>query len=615
LTEWEESIRITATAPGQQHPTLANNNAPYVPPHLRGVDQNNGQFTVPPHFRSIQQSTQLNASLELRNPVQSANERPDLCSLQIPQRSKASGAVPQWHVSPQSQGKQFPDRQTTTLEMQSANGSSLPKQNAHNEHPTAFPIGSPFVISSSQEDAFLAFLNEKAAADVKKLAKAKASQPVLTGPASQPVPQSTSQTTIQMPPTQPEAGASRHSHFSTERTDDFLEFLLEKEKGLRAGRKSYSAVSNSPNPKDTAKQVEYEVQVATTVRNTPNEEILFRQVPAHATSSPNNLGAFTENGIAVRTNIHAEATSHQRQDSQGSFVVPRVDHGAYPSAAVTGDLRQQNATTVIGKVNQTNGNSNDGALQAAHGWEDTHLLNVKDIKNALLSEIMTYEPPNPDAVRLTEESLVRNTGWAPRVRSDDSFCGRISDDGVERQKENVRASQGMSAAEELLDWDKSWLPPPCDWEGDRYVLDLSFVPKYILEDWAPSVPCGPALTVDTSAEGFRLGRLPVNDRVLGEEVIQPDCIPGESAHHPQLPHGSPMFFVSKSNLDVLNSENEQKRLRQTAEIDAMFFTKKCKKRNRNAELLAFESEARHMEIAALELAPHPYAPVIPIYLR
>lgn len=612
MIEWEESITITAPDPGQQHPTLVSNNAPYVPPHLRGVGHNNCQFTVEGH-RTIPQNTQFNTSLELRNQVQIANELPGLCPLQTPQRSKASGAVTLWHISPRSQGNQFPDRQATTFE--SANGSSISKQNAHNEHPTTFPIVSPFVISGSQEDAFLNFLNKKAAADAQKLALAKVSQPVPTDPASQSIPQSTSRTTIQTPPTQPEAGTSRHSHFSTERTDDFLEFLLKKEEDLRASGKSYSAVSNSSHRKDTAKEVEYEVQLATTVRNTANEQNVFRQVPVHATCSPNTLGAATENVIAARTNMHAEATPHQPHDSQGNFVVPRVDPAAYPSAAVSSDLRLQNGTTVIAKVNQTNDNSNDGVLHAAHGWEQSHLLNAKDIKNALLSEIMTYVPPNPDAVRLTEESLVRNTGWAPRVRSEDSFCGRISDAGVERQKENVRASQGMSAAEELLDWDKSWLPPPCDWEGDRYVLDLSFVPKYILEDWAPSVPCGPALTVDISAEGFRLGRLPVNDRVLGEEVIQPDCIPGESAHHLQLPHGSLMSFVSKSILDVLNSENEQKRLRQTAEIDAMFFTKKCKKRNRNAELLAVESEARHMEIAALELAPHPYAPAIPIYLR
>jgi hypothetical protein len=76
-----------------------------------------------------------------------------------------------------------------------------------------------------------------------------------------------------------------------------------------------------------------------------------------------------------------------------------------------------------------------------------------------------------------------------------------------------------------------------------------------------------------------------------------------------------MFYISNRHLDIENSENEEKRLRQTAEMDAMSLTKKHRKRNRNADLYAMQSEARHMEIATLELAPHPYAPAIPVYLR
>ena len=76
-----------------------------------------------------------------------------------------------------------------------------------------------------------------------------------------------------------------------------------------------------------------------------------------------------------------------------------------------------------------------------------------------------------------------------------------------------------------------------------------------------------------------------------------------------------MLIGSNGDLDIANSENEQKRLRQTSEMDALILTKKRTKRYRRAELQAAESEARYRKIEAREPAPHPYAPAIPIYLR
>lgn len=76
-----------------------------------------------------------------------------------------------------------------------------------------------------------------------------------------------------------------------------------------------------------------------------------------------------------------------------------------------------------------------------------------------------------------------------------------------------------------------------------------------------------------------------------------------------------IIYGSDRHLDIENSKNEEKRLRQTAEMDCLIFTKKRTKRYKDVALQAAEDKARCNEIEAREPVPHPYAPAIPIYLR
>lgn len=83
----------------------------------------------------------------------------------------------------------------------------------------------------------------------------------------------------------------------------------------------------------------------------------------------------------------------------------------------------------------------------------------------------------------------------------------------------------------------------------------------------------------------------------------------------QTPPYASMIYETNKYLDIENSENEEKRLRQTVEMDCLIFTKKRAKRYKDAALQAAEDKARYNEIEAREPPPHPYAPAIPIYLR
>lgn len=123
---------------------------------------------------------------------------------------------------------------------------------------------------------------------------------------------------------------------------------------------------------------------------------------------------------------------------------------------------------------------------------------------------------------------------ASQLDSDAFFDDKISNDGVEFvTKESLRATQGKSAAEELLDWDGTRLPAVCDWD-DRTAHDIGYMPKWIETEWVPRVPTGPSVMVDVTAEGFISGELPVIDCRFGEHILQPVAHRGEissSAFH------------------------------------------------------------------------------------
>lgn len=575
-----------AATVSQPEPARIVRDASYVPPHLQGLTQQNGQLRI---------SSQVPASSQVEN-------------LRPPHML---------HVSPLSL-EQSPSSFNSAAGLQPDNQSPLTVASDTNHQVAKVHFSSAAMKSSSQEDDFMAFLNRKNALDEVRRTQATLlpgtpATPATTGPApvgpqtpatptpvgpAPPTPvgralvgpslvgpttQSTPPAAMQMPPAQRTNYAVRGPDFDTKGTNDFLAFLQQK----KPVGKVYTAIDNSPDLRDATNQA----------------EIVRFGGAAHQV-------AVTQNGI--EKNMPADRKARLPNIGQVNPSVTRGEFGVAPSAAAAG-IRQQ-GNTAPGNVGATQNKGNSNNAVVPQTWDDTRLEDVSQIHKAIYSEIMSYAPPNPEAARLTEESLVKNSGWAPRMRSEDSFCGKISDSGLEKQKEKVRAEQGIPAAKELLDWDNTWLAPAADW-GERYVLDLSFMPNYIREDWAPYVPSGPSVTVDTTTEGFRLGKLPVNGSVLATEVIQPDCIPGEFVHypHPDMPF---MFYISNLDLlDIENSENEEKRLRQTAEMDAIDLTKKRRKRNKNAELYAMQTEARHMEIEALELAPHPYAPATPVYLR
>ena len=99
---------------------------------------------------------------------------------------------------------------------------------------------------------------------------------------------------------------------------------------------------------------------------------------------------------------------------------------------------------------------------------------------------------------------------------------------MQNSKEAIRATQGLDASNQLLDWDKKrWAPPPCDWENDRARFDDSFIPDYIRE-WRADIPCGPSIQVDITADEFLNGKAPVSNDSLINPIEQPGSIPGTS---------------------------------------------------------------------------------------
>lgn len=124
------------------------------------------------------------------------------------------------------------------------------------------------------------------------------------------------------------------------------------------------------------------------------------------------------------------------------------------------------------------------------------------------------------------DELVK-AGFEPR-HSSDGIDDRISDSGVEEKaKEDVRASQGQDPKNEFLDWDgKTWRPAPVDWETDRAAFDNSFMPKYIRQDWEPSVPRGPSVAVDIRDPKFELA-VWVGEKGFESPIDHPMTMPGK----------------------------------------------------------------------------------------
>jgi hypothetical protein len=162
-------------------------------------------------------------------------------------------------------------------------------------------------------------------------------------------------------------------------------------------------------------------------------------------------------------------------------------------------------------------------------WPTMQSTDVKSFNDKVSPELYTTQHVPANIPPLTQDALVTTTGFLPRDHSL-NFEDQISDDGifVQNSKEAIRATQGLDASNQLLDWDKKrWAPPPCDWENDRARFDDSFIPDYIRE-WRADIPCGPSIQVDITADEFLNGKAPVSNDSLINPIEQPDSIPGTS---------------------------------------------------------------------------------------
>jgi hypothetical protein len=172
------------------------------------------------------------------------------------------------------------------------------------------------------------------------------------------------------------------------------------------------------------------------------------------------------------------------------------------------------------------------SISVHHGhWPSHYVTEATSVNDKIIYELKATEYVPTLGAPLTQGALVMATGAQPRDHSL-NFEDQVSDDGVIQQtKEGIRASQGVDAATQLLDWDrKRWAPPPCDWENDRAGFDDSFIPEYIKE-WREDLPCGPSIQVDTACDDFALGKCPVDNDVLVDAIEQPESYPGKSTHN------------------------------------------------------------------------------------
>lgn len=525
LVGWKNSTRVTVATAGKQQPPAPTNDLSSVAPHLRVTGQET-PLNLPPHLQPVNQSTRFNGPPQLSN-LENTEDR------QIPQNQAklSSNSITVRHNEtmsiPCTSGNAGPSgilQQTQHL--------SPSKQNEISQQSAVLPIRSSFTINGSQEDAFMSFLNNKVAAQAKTKELASRAQEVSSKFTSE----STSQNKFQTSQSQSALGVTWHSH-SVSRHEDFTTFLSRKEKESLSKGRRYHAASTNPAHKEAVRQPEQRTQPSTLDHE---KSAGGSRVDTSTTLNRGHLMALPRNNMAIQSSKTPWAAPHQPYSSQGAFKVPRSSLEP-SSTAMAKVLGQSKTSAEKAIVNQNNGNSNDIFPTSSVGWDDPSLLKLGqmhkagELHKAIVDEFMGSVLTHSNTLPLTEGSLAISTGLAPRVESEDSLYGQVSDEGIRgKKKENVRATQGIPATEELLDFQNKWMPPPCNWEVDRPIFDISFMPKYIREDWAPGIPCGPSVTVDISAEGFRLGKLPVNGKYLGEEVIQPDSIPGEFAHHPHL---------------------------------------------------------------------------------
>lgn len=173
------------------------------------------------------------------------------------------------------------------------------------------------------------------------------------------------------------------------------------------------------------------------------------------------------------------------------------------------------------------------------GWGTQPSLDAEVLQSLILQDMRDlHELPDSSGFPLTEEAITKATGNSPRkppaktigfsdlVSATGVSEGNISEGIVseDRPREGVRATQGRSAAEELLDWDGSMMPPPLDWDEGRPGFSTLWVPAFLAE-WIGNCAKFPSCVVDTSAKEFAAS-VPIDFDHFKEAEKQPESQPG-----------------------------------------------------------------------------------------
>lgn len=161
--------------------------------------------------------------------------------------------------------------------------------------------------------------------------------------------------------------------------------------------------------------------------------------------------------------------------------------------------------------------------------------------------------------------------------------------------------------------------------------------QYIRQDWAPSVPSGFNVGVDTKDPKFELA-VWVGEKGFEAPIEHPMTIPGECLFpHTFLNHNSlpmqrltcfdsehtpcyaPALVCTNSQPDLQNSENQEKQRHQTADIAVKIHVRKVAKQMKATQVKAKAIEMQDRELAervlAAEKEESPYRPKIDVYLR
>ncbi|KAG9236644.1 hypothetical protein BJ875DRAFT_455799 [Amylocarpus encephaloides] len=178
--------------------------------------------------------------------------------------------------------------------------------------------------------------------------------------------------------------------------------------------------------------------------------------------------------------------------------------------------------------------------------------------------------------------------------SENSVTGQTE---IKQPKEGVRAQQGVPATQELLDWDGTMVPPPCDWENDRTKFDTSsFTNDYVMEWNAVVRSNGPTPRVDTS----------------DPEFTSPTC--GDVDYdHGELLRCWNHNYITKPDKDF-SDDNEKRENQTSGSVMEMAIRRKRGQEAREKQLKE-AYRRRELEIAALEPELNAFAPKIDMYLR